>query len=258
MSSRLERRFASTVSMRCLTTLVLVLAVFASVAWPTTATATEIAFDTFGPGDSYDGDFRYGSGQAFLFEPTQSGPLSSITVALGRQTTSTTETTFELFEDANLNFGSLLETFNVANATPLLPSPGMVVTFDSVVQPILLAGHSYWLNFSDPEPFVDSYSLWFFNDQGIGGTRLSNTDLIATLPAFRVTVVPEPSAGLLLMIGLVVLAVLQGSRYCIRSRAGPQQSPSRATLSCDQPIVRLLAPNRISNLSRLPKCRIWQ
>jgi len=202
-----------------MTTLLLVLTAIASIMWPVSASAAAIVFDTFGPGDSYDTDFKYSSGQAFLFEPTQSGPLVSISVALGRPSTETTQTSFSLVEEVSPNVFSLLESWIIPNETPPLPSPGALVSFDSVVQPALLVGHSYWLGmgFAFPE------SLWFFNDQGIVGKR-SGSDIISALPAFRVTVVPEPSTVVLLMVGAMLLAVLRAYQYSRSAGCGPQRT----------------------------------
>ncbi|MEX2114320.1 MAG: hypothetical protein WD845_14095 [Pirellulales bacterium] len=188
-----------------LSTWILVLAAFATLCWPATASA-EIVFDTFGPGDSYDEDFKY-SGGSFQFQPTESGSLKSIAVALGRPSTETTQTNFGIVEEVDLNVFILLESWVIPNETPPLPSPGAVVSFDSVVQPTLLVGHSYWLSMDSSFPG----SLWFFNDQGIVGKR-SGSDIISTLPAFRVEVVPEPSAGSLLVVGVLLLAVVRAWR----------------------------------------------
>ncbi len=70
----------------------------AIVCWPTTASA-EVVFDTFGPGDSYNENFKYSSGGMFHFDPSKSGLLASITVALGRTSTATTQTQFALSEE---------------------------------------------------------------------------------------------------------------------------------------------------------------
>jgi len=152
--------------------------------------------------------------QAFLFEATQSGPLASIVVALGRSSESATATSFTLFEDSGLAFGTFLETLTIANTTQPLPSTGMVVTLDSILQPTLNAGQSYWLAFGDAGPIG---SLWFFNDQGFVGPRTGGVSDIAALPAFRVEVVPEPATGVLLLAGLLLLDVGRRSRSSIRA-----------------------------------------
>jgi hypothetical protein len=179
--------------------------------WPASVFATEIVFDTFGPGSSYNEDFKYSGGE-FHFQPSESGSLASVTVALGRASTETTTTTFSLLEQVDFTF-FLLETWVVPNDTPVLPSPGAVVTFDSVVQPTLLVGHSYWLAMASSVPS----SLWFFNNQGIA----QDVFPFSTMPAFRVEIVPEPSAGALLMVGAVLVVVLRGGFVLFgRARSG--------------------------------------
>jgi hypothetical protein len=203
---------------RLMTTLLLVLMLIAVIVWPLSVSATTIVFDTFGPGNSYDEDFKYSGGE-FHFQTAESGALASITVALGRASTETTTTTFSLLEQVDFTF-FLLESWVVPNDTPALPSPGAIVTFDSVAQPTLLVGHSYWLAMASSFPS----SLWFFNDQGIGQDVFPFT---TTMPAFRVETVPEPGAAVLLMVGAVFALVLrrrflsttQGVRPCAVHRS---------------------------------------
>ncbi|MGE4134470.1 MAG: hypothetical protein AB7E98_02045 [Pirellulales bacterium] len=183
-------------------TLLLVLTLIAAIAWPLSVSAATIVFDTFGPGNSYNEDFKYSGGE-FHFQPAESGSLASITVALGRVSTETTQTSFSLLEEISPSVFSPLETWLVPNDTPPLPSPGAVVTFESVVQPDLFVGHSYWLAMGSSFPS----SLWFFNDQGIGQDVFPFT---TTMPAFRVEIVPEPSAGALLMVGFVLVVAWRG------------------------------------------------
>lgn len=184
-----------------LSTWILFLATFATLCWPSKA-AAEVVFDTFGPGDSYNEDFKYGGGGQFHFQPANSGVLKNITVALGRASTETTHTTFTLLEDIDLTFFFVLETWIIPNETPPLPSPGAVVTFDSLAMPTLLADHSYWLAFSDPGPFPAN-SLWFMNNQGIGQDIFPFT---TTMPAFRIETVPEPHTAGMLIVGVALLA----------------------------------------------------
>jgi hypothetical protein len=176
-------------------------------------------FNTFGPGDSYNPNFRYGVNgsadfQAFRFIPTNSGTLTSITVALGR-TGMDPITRFELYTGTSTTLGVLLETFDVSNmVTPGL-TPGAVVSFSSALSPVLAAGQNYWLSFTEPGPPNASDSLWFFNNQGIFGTRLivGQPAGVATLAAFRVdAAVPEPSTGVLLVISLVGRVLIKWAR----------------------------------------------
>ena len=183
---------------------------------PMGAGAALIVTDTFGPGDSYDTGGRFGVDgigdfQAFLFTPTASGALEQITVAIGRESVATTQTRFELFDGTAGALGTLLETFDIANNVAPGQTPGAVVSFGSLAQPVLTAGQIYWLSYSEPDAADQSSSLWFFNDQGLTGTRLTSALPAQTniLPAFRIEVadVSEPAAALLLMVGLVGCAL---------------------------------------------------
>jgi hypothetical protein len=169
-------------------------------------------FNTFGLGDSYDPNFRYGVNgqldfQAFLFVPTSSGTLTSITVALGR-TGMDPITRFQLYAGTPTTLGALLETFDVPNmVTPGL-TPGAVVSFPSVLNPVLTTGQNYWLSYTEPAPANESSALWFFNNRGIFGTRLIAQlpfSHPAALPALRVDAapVPEPSTFVLLGTSLI-------------------------------------------------------
>ena len=182
-----------------------------------TAMADPILFTTFGPGNSYDTGHHYGVEgtifQAFQFVPVTSGALGSITVALARTGTGFT-TEFDLYTGTATALGSLLETFIVPNTTS-----GSIVTFNSIIMPTLTTGQIYWLSFSEPPSAPDgSGSAWFFNDQGIFGTRL--TSLLpahsATLPAFSVqAAVPEPTSVLLFATGLAAIGL---TRWLMRTK----------------------------------------
>jgi len=131
----------------------------AAVALPRAAAAATIAFDTFGPGDTFSTSVYGVDGaagfQAFHFVPTATGTLEQITVALGRTGASQATTIFELYTaPTNLALGALLETFVVANTAPpdnLQPFTLSLVTFQSAVMPQLTAGQGYWLSFMEAE-----------------------------------------------------------------------------------------------------------
>jgi hypothetical protein len=201
-----------------LSTATFVITAFACQWWPSSAWATEIVFDTFGPGNSYNEDFKY-SGGSFHFQPTESGVLASVTVALGRASADTTETIFSISEEISPSVFVLRESWIFTNETPPLPSPGTVVTLDSVVHPTLLVGHSYWMAMGSSFPS----SLWFFNDQGIGQDVFPFT---TTMPAFRVEIVPEPGAGVLLTAGAVCALVFR-RRFALGQRRGRFRSEDR-------------------------------
>lgn len=195
----------------------------AAVALPRAAAAATIAFDTFGPGDTFSTSVYGVDGaagfQAFHFVPTATGTLEQITVALGRTGASQATTIFELYTaPTNLALGALLETFVVANTAPpdnLQPFTLSLVTFQSAVMPQLTAGQGYWLSFMEAEAADGASSLWAANSIGATDQRL--TSLLpsqpSSLPAFRVEVtsVPEP-ATMVLLLG-ATLVVLRARRF---------------------------------------------
>jgi len=156
---------------------------------PKTAEASLTVFDTFGPGDSYDTEYKYGTDgnlgfQAFQFVPTASGFLDTVTVALGRSGTAPTETQFDLYAGTSTTLGTLLESIIVSNTTP-----GSVVSFSSLIKPQLEAGQYYWLSYTEPGAPDGISSLWFFS-LGYWGTRITSCLPAhdAALPAFRIEV----------------------------------------------------------------------
>lgn len=181
---------------------------------PASATATVIAFDTFGAGNSYDIGGRFGVDgsagfQAFQFTPIASGTLDDVSVALGRRTFATTQTQFDLYDGTASALGILLESFVIPNTVTPGLSPGAVVTFSSILHPLLTPGQIYWLSYSEPDAADGSSSLWFFNDQGLTGTRLTSALPAATnvMPAFRINVsVPVPSTILLMVLSIAALS----------------------------------------------------
>jgi len=107
--------------------------------------------------------------------------------------------------------GSLLETFDVPNTVPSGTGAGGLVTFSSVVAPVLAVDETYWLAFSEPGAPDGAVSFWFFNDELLAGPRI--TESVSTLPAFEVQA-SEPSL-------LAVLALAAGvERRRLRAPSG--------------------------------------
>ena len=193
----------------------------ASTVFHTPARAASIIYTTFGPGSSYDNTLTYGvdgNGQfhAFLFHPTASGNLESITVALARDNELTTQTQFNLYSGSATTIGSLIESFLVPN---LAPEPGVLVTMNSTSHPTLIAGGNYWLSFTEPGTANGADSLWMFNSQGIHTTRITDQPVFPDgfAPAFQVTATtaPEPATELPVGIGLIASAI--GMRRKLRA-----------------------------------------
>lgn len=170
------------------------------------AASAATVYNTFGPGQTFDSDFRYAVDgdlqyQAFRFIPTATGELDTITVALARDSSTTRETEFDLYDGTSSALGTLLEAFLVANTNDL---PGAIASFSSVNNPLLTQGAPYWLAITEPDPANGANSLWLFNNQSIGTIRLTQVSQTPGLaPAFSVTTfAPEPAAWMLIAIAL--------------------------------------------------------
>lgn len=178
-----------------------------------------IIYNNFGAGDSYNPIFGHFVGfdgtdtyvQADQFTATNSGKLSSITVAMGIADSSPSATvTLELRADSGGLPGSLIESFSV----PVTQSFGSdsPITVASAVTPNLAAGTKYWLVASNPNNFVG----WNFNstgDVGLVGTGIDGGALQTytdTRDVFRLNTAdvstPEPASIALLSTGLLGLA----------------------------------------------------
>lgn len=191
---------------------------------PVAANASVITFDTFGAGNSFHPGFVYSADgntafQAFQFTAGSSGALAGITVAIGRTGAGTTNTQFDLFADNSNALGGLLESSLVPNTVPVDSTPPFtagIISLSSVVQPILTAGQSYWLSITEPNAADGSVSLWFNNDQGITGRRITpvQSRVGSALPAFRVEVtqILEPGTLALFCFGLVGLGIVRRKR----------------------------------------------
>ncbi len=176
-----------------------------------------VLYSTLGPGGSYNTNNKYAQDgntiyQAFLFQPSATAALASITVALAQQTPIANQTQFQLFAGDATNLLTLLESWVVANNAP---EPGVLLTMNSVNTPLLTAGAHYWLAITEPDAPNGPNSLWYFNNQGIFGTRRTSFGIAlgSGMPAFQVNSpnvdienqTPEPSAGLVVGLGLALV-----------------------------------------------------
>ena len=112
--------------------------------------------------------------------------------------------------------GVILESFTLSNQLTAYPGVDPPVVITSVLEPILVAGQSYWVVARIPES-NNGYVAWHSNVISATGTvkHRTTTELgtgswtggTTSLPAFRVSgvAVPEPSAVSLVAFGLLAL-----------------------------------------------------
>ena len=135
------------------------------------------AFDSFGPGKTFDGSVRWGvgfhfpgyRGQAEWFIPKVSGRLSTIEIAISSQN-----------KDARLNLtisvdnngipGKAVESFreisgNTRSGKTNRRAPTGVLVVESSAHPTLQAGTKYWLC-AEPANDTASWS-WAYNNQNL-------------------------------------------------------------------------------------------
>lgn len=173
----------------------------------------DVAFSTFGPGDSYipTGGYIVGGNQNLLlgaqFKAEASGMLTSIEFA----TTTRAAGDFTLFlrEDVANEAGPIITQF-IFSAPPVSAPAGIVKLNNSLVFVTLTQGKKYWLEAQGLGVGLDA--LWHFSDQprlgrtsseGAAYNKFYQDDQL--LPAFRVNVVPEPASMAALGIGALAL-----------------------------------------------------
>jgi hypothetical protein len=197
------------------------------------AYADAIVYSTFGPGDSYNtgstgntswtiggdggpfGNFQDEIGASFV--PSGSSyTLDSIRVGAFHLTGVNQLTVF--LASGLTQPGSPIESFSVTG----VPSTATILTFDSLLHPLLTVGTRYWVVLTETDLTAGDME-WNWNSQGLTGFSYRNTntqnawtvDAGEATPAFDVsgTAVPEPTSLLLLGGGLMsLLGVTRGKR----------------------------------------------
>jgi hypothetical protein len=189
-----------------------------------------LVFNSFGPGNSYITYADWGIsgasglsggfvGHAELFVPSVSGNLYSLQVAVGQLSGGTGLVNFSVAADDGGTPGATLESFLNEQA----PSPGSgVLTINSITQPLLQAGATYWLC---AEPAQSTTAIgWFVTDQGFKndyaqegppGQWTSGHITFENNGAFDVSVLPVPEPS---MMGLMILGAGSFSLRRVRER----------------------------------------
>ncbi len=191
-----------------------------------TANASVIAYDNFGPGDSYQG----GSGwtinstvtQGMFFSPSSSGFLSELIVAFAVSAGSAPLQPIQLTLQADNSGspGSILETINVTvtvsfsegnNNSPTQGFAAGTTFLDSSLGYWLVAFSSTGINIPWNFNSISDFGLKALSTSGTGGPW--NVSSPETLGAFRVLVnVPEPSTLAIFALGLAGLGFVARRR----------------------------------------------
>jgi len=153
-------------------------------------------YNNLGPNNSFIINRDYDTNVTYMatsFTATDGGKLDSILAPLFSLTNPVTIT---LYEDANNQPGTLLESW----AATLPGFPAQMLTLSSVLHPSMFAGAKYWLVITQSQP---EEVAWYENDQGVAegiwaGSSLNG--MIQFLPAspmaaLQVLSVDEPIKG---------------------------------------------------------------
>jgi hypothetical protein len=191
------------------------------------AHADTVAFNSFGPGNTYDSGSVFFVGksgpgsspieQAAQFTAQASGFLSTVELALNRPGNHTADpVSVFLYGDLNGSPDNSEQTFlgSVGPAGVFPQSNNAVATLDVSSQVTLSLGTTYWLVLKPAIP--DGLTFWNFSTNTVGQMRNSVDDSTwypsgdPRIAAFRINVmpVPEPNSTVLLSIGLAVSLLL--------------------------------------------------
>ena len=179
-----------------------------------------IAYDNFGPGDSYNPDIGWaatgtGTGVPFQsacqFTSLESGSLKSITIAwtfVGDHNTGV----LSLFNDNSDTVGSLITAWSFSGLGGPYPGQYAPVTLPNGFPGITLtAGQKYWVEVSPGDDMA--IGVWNINSTGALGWRGVSSNGGATYSYFddqdtgamRVETVPEPASMAVLGLGALAL-----------------------------------------------------
>lgn len=200
----------------------------AGFAVPSGASASSI-FSNFGPGSSYDlndanpvgNDFAGdNAAEADSFIPTSNQQFESLGVALSCIVNCSSGQNFTISLDADLGGspGAGIETFTFTGVTlGTLGSDNSLIIANSILQPTLLAGITYWVEISS----TTNYALaWNWNSTGDTSSQASSTDGGATWlapsgqtpSALEVdgpspVLSAEPAPGVMLGLGIIAICI---------------------------------------------------
>jgi X-X-X-Leu-X-X-Gly heptad repeat protein len=169
-------------------------------------------YNSFGPGNSFVSYADWGVygasgpggyvGHAEQFVPTLTGNLATLQAGVGQLSGGTGLLNFCVATDSGGTPGGVLERFmNVVAPAP--SSSPFFVTMNSITQPLLQAGTTYWLC-AQPAQITTAVG-WFVNNQGYAnnyaqesppGVWTSGPVLIGSNGVFDVSVVPVPEPSI--------------------------------------------------------------
>lgn len=205
--------------------LVAMLVFFCSSSSAATLYTTFVSGNQFDSGRDYQSDVEQETAASFLV--SVSSTLDQIRLGVSWSGGPNSFTIYLVPDVAGLpgDISSALETWNTTASVNTFPSSPGIVTLNSVLNPVLVAGMSYWIILnSGPDETDDdltqSHGNWYYSINLAGGTarrvRASASDPWGSwssvnfgTPAFSVdgTAIPEPSTIGMGLLGAVALVV---------------------------------------------------